>query len=82
MKQAILAGRLLMHLALVAPVLAQHGVEGLSNPYASAADVETGMRVYRTRCAVCHGPEGAGGKGTDLTLGRFRHGSSDAHDPS
>ena len=33
--------------------------------------------LYRSRCAVCHGPEGAGGKGTDLTTGRFRHGSSD-----
>lgn len=60
-----------------ATLLAQHGVGGLSNPYNSPADVEEGALLYRSRCAVCHGPEGAGGKGTDLTTGRFRYGSSD-----
>lgn len=58
-------------------MFAQHGVGGLSNPYNSPVDVQEGALLYRSRCAVCHGPEGAGGKGTDLTTGRFRHGSSD-----
>ncbi len=65
-------------LLAVLPLAAQHGVGGLTNPYTSADDVETGQEIYRLRCAVCHGPQGAGGKGTDLTQGRFRHGSSDS----
>ncbi len=65
-------------LALAAVSLpAQHGVEGLSNPYNSPEDAAAGGRIFRSHCAVCHGPEGSGGKATDLTLGRFRHGSSD-----
>ena len=63
---------------LAAPLLAQHGVEGLANPYDSPEDVEAGSRIFRSHCAVCHGPEGSGGKAVDLTLGRFRHGSSDS----
>lgn len=70
--------RLALLLALApAALFAQHGVGGLSNPYNSPLDVQEGALLYRSRCAVCHGPEGAGGKGTDLTTGRFRHGSSD-----
>lgn len=57
---------------------AQHGVEGLSNPYKTPEDAEAGGRIFRSHCAVCHGPEGSGGKAADLTLGRFRHGSSDS----
>ena len=64
--------------ALAVPVLAQHGVEGLANPYNTPEDAEAGGRIFRSHCAVCHGPEGSGGKATDLTLGRFRHGSSDS----
>jgi len=71
------AARLGLALGMAVALSAQHGVEGLSNPYSSAADVATGAVVYRQRCAVCHGPEGAGGKGTDLTRGRFEHGGSD-----
>lgn len=69
--------RIALVLAAAATLSAQHGVEGLSNPYSSPLDVEAGAVTYRQRCAVCHGPEGAGGKGTDLTRGRFRHGASD-----
>jgi putative heme-binding domain-containing protein len=60
------------------PLLAQHGVEGLSNPFNSKQDAAAGGRIFRSHCAVCHGPEGSGGKATDLTLGRFRHGSTDS----
>ena len=62
---------------LVAPLPAQHGVEDLSNPHNTPEDAEAGGRIFRSHCAVCHGPEGSGGKATDLTRGRFRHGSSD-----
>ena len=60
------------------PLLAQHGVEDLANPFNSPADAEAGGRIFHSHCAVCHGPEGSGGKATDLTRGRFRHGSSDS----
>ncbi len=60
-----------------APVLAQHADDTITNPFTSADDVEAGGRLYRSHCAVCHGIEGEGGRGVDLTTGRFRHGSSD-----
>jgi putative heme-binding domain-containing protein len=68
-----------LFLALLAvPALAQHGVEGLSNPFNTPEDAEAGGRIFRSHCAVCHGPEGSGGKAADLTTGRFRHGSADS----
>ncbi len=36
------------------------------NPYTSAADVQRGKRLFAANCAVCHGPEGAGGRGANL----------------
>ena len=47
------------------------------NPKTSPEDVAAGGRLYRSHCAECHGLKGEGGRGLDLTLGRFRHGSSD-----
>lgn len=48
------------------------------NPHTTEADVEAGARVFRRSCSLCHGAEGTGGDGPDLTRGVFRHGSSDA----
>ena len=48
------------------------------NPYTSLADVAAGAKTYRTQCAMCHGRDGTGSFGPNLTLGEFRHGSSDA----
>jgi cytochrome c oxidase cbb3-type subunit III len=48
-----------------------------TNPYSSAADVETGRRLYAGRCGHCHGQSGEGGRGAALNTGRFRHGGSD-----
>jgi putative heme-binding domain-containing protein len=48
-----------------------------TNPYSSAADVETGRRLFQGRCGHCHGQAGEGGRGAVLNTGRFRHGSSD-----
>lgn len=36
------------------------------NPYTSAADVQHGKRLFAANCAVCHSPEGAGGRGANL----------------
>ena len=50
----------------------------LRNPKTSSADVEAGGRIYRSHCTECHGRTGTGGRGPDLTTGRFRHGGSDS----
>jgi putative heme-binding domain-containing protein len=57
-------------------LLAQHGTTN-ENPFNTAADVEAGRLLYRNNCAVCHGITGEGGRGTDLTRGVYRRGSSD-----
>jgi len=49
-----------------------------TNPHTTEADVQAGERVFQRSCSLCHGAKGAGGDGPDLTLGVFRHGSSDA----
>lgn len=48
------------------------------NPHTTEADVEAGAKVFRRSCSLCHGADGTGGDGPDLTRGVFRHGSSDA----
>ena len=52
--------------------------EEVSNPYTSEEDVTLGSEVFKNHCASCHGGDGSGGKGPDLTRPRFRYGSSDA----
>lgn len=47
------------------------------NPYASAADVERGSRLFRNNWGVCHGPEGAGGRGANLAQARLRRAPDD-----
>jgi cytochrome c oxidase cbb3-type subunit III len=47
------------------------------NPYDSAADLATGRQYFLGHCAQCHGPDGEGGRGVNLTTGRYRHGDSD-----
>jgi putative heme-binding domain-containing protein len=49
----------------------------LANSHTSAEDVAAGGRIFRAHCAVCHGPEGGGGRGAKLTRGEFRHATSD-----
>ena len=51
---------------------------GLRNPRTSPADVAAGAKTFRSHCAVCHGPNGEGGRGPRLASGIFYHGSSDA----
>lgn len=48
-----------------------------NNPYDSPADLAVGRRYFLGHCAQCHGPEGEGGRGVNLTNGRYRHGKSD-----
>src|SRR5688500_381165 len=47
------------------------------NPFDSDADAAIGKQYFVGHCAQCHGPEGEGGRGVNLTTGQYRHGSSD-----
>lgn len=38
------------------------------NPFTSAADVESGRKLFLGRCGGCHGPGGDGGKGANLAV--------------
>lgn len=68
---------LLVALLAALPAASQHADDVINNPFTSASDVEAGGRMYRSHCAVCHGIEGEGGRGTNLTTGLFRHGGTD-----
>lgn len=55
-----------------------------ATPSASAAaaqpgkiDLEAGKKIFASNCAMCHGAEGKGGIGPDLTKANFRYGRSD-----
>jgi len=41
-------------------------------------DVELGGRLFQTHCSYCHGAQGEGGRGVDLTTGQYRFGGSAA----
>jgi cytochrome c oxidase cbb3-type subunit 3 len=47
------------------------------NPFTTAADLEQGKKLYRGRCAGCHGPEGDGGKGANLVTPTLSCGETD-----
>ena len=71
-------------LVLVAPLWAQirGGREPVApdtkNPFDTPEDVEIGRRLFQTHCSYCHGGSGEGGRGADLTTGRYRRGGSDS----
>jgi cytochrome c oxidase cbb3-type subunit III len=48
------------------------------NPFDTAADAAIGQRYFLGHCAQCHGPAGEGGRGINLTVGRYRMGGSDS----
>jgi putative heme-binding domain-containing protein len=54
------------------------GTLAAQNPHTTAADAAAGAKIFRSHCADCHGLNGQGGKGPDLTTGVFYHGGSDA----
>jgi cytochrome c oxidase cbb3-type subunit III len=73
-------------LACIAPLYAQGpGAEQLpapdqKNPFDTDQDAELGRMNFVTNagCAYCHGNDGTGGRGANLTNGEYRHGGSDA----
>ena len=54
---------------------AQLGVQ--NNPHDTPEDVAAGRAIFESRCVNCHGPNGEGDRGPDLTRNVYRHGSSD-----
>jgi cytochrome c oxidase cbb3-type subunit 3 len=52
--------------------------EAQSNPLdGDAKAIEGGRNIYRGRCGVCHGIDGKGFRGSDLTTGEWVHGGTD-----
>ena len=43
----------------------------------SPDDVKFGANIFHSHCAECHGLNGEGGRGPDLTRGGYRHGMTD-----
>jgi putative heme-binding domain-containing protein len=61
-----------------APVGAQATTDATTNPLAGDAKaIEGGRNIYRGRCAVCHGIDAKGFRGSDLTTGDWVHGGTD-----
>jgi|KBSSwiStaDraftv2_1062776.scaffolds.fasta_scaffold03578_8 putative heme-binding domain-containing protein len=48
-----------------------------TNPFASDADIQQGASLFQTHCSYCHGANGEGGRGADLTAGIYRRGGRD-----
>lgn len=69
---AVLGTTVLVALPL-GPLSAQAPPDALA-----AADLDAGARIFATFCVRCHGRDGTGGLGPNLTTGTFRHVSSDS----
>ena len=61
------------------PAFAQDPDKPRTNPLqGNAVALKQGQNIYRGRCAVCHGIDAKGFRGSDLTTGDWVHGGSDA----
>lgn len=47
------------------------------NPYTTASDVQRGKHLFAANCAVCHGPDGAGGRGANLSQPKLQRAPDD-----
>lgn len=61
------------------PVAAQDADRARTNPLqGNPTALKQGQNIYRGQCAVCHGIDAKGFRGSDLTTGDWVHGGSDA----
>jgi len=72
-----LAGLTWVAVTLAAAPTQAEEITTTRNPLTSPADVAAGAKTFRSHCASCHGLNGEGGRGPNLTSGVFFHGSSD-----
>ena|SRR5579871_3306905 len=49
----------------------------LVNPFTTEADLQQGSGLFQLHCSYCHGSQGEGGRGADLTAGIYRIGGKD-----
>jgi putative heme-binding domain-containing protein len=50
-----------------------------TNPFGTSEGAEQGKALFQLHCSYCHGANGEGGRGADLTTGQYRRGGSDAN---
>jgi putative heme-binding domain-containing protein len=62
-------------IALALPLWAQDRVNRFDTPEGALQ----GGALFQVHCSYCHGARGEGGRGADLTAGRYRRGGSDAN---
>lgn len=66
---------LFVFLSLASHMAAQHQE---APPHTqSPDDAKFGANIFHSHCAECHGLNGEGGRGPDLTRGAYRHGTTD-----
>src|SRR6266568_7451985 len=64
---------------LTALALPEWGQEpAQTNPFGASEGASQGRALFQIHCSYCHGANGEGGRGADLTTGQYRRGGSDA----
>jgi putative heme-binding domain-containing protein len=63
-------------IAFAVAVVASVALAAQEHSY-TPADIENGSRLFQSTCAGCHGQNGDGVAGIDLSRGQFRRGTSD-----
>jgi alcohol dehydrogenase (cytochrome c) len=53
------------------------GYASVRNPHTTPDDVRAGLEQFAARCGACHGPDGTGGTGADLTGPTLARGNSE-----
>lgn len=58
---------------------AQSSAPAGANPFDNAQGAFQGRALFQIHCSYCHGANGEGGRGADLTSGQYRRGGSDTN---
>jgi len=68
-----------MCLAVTLVAVASSQEMARTNSFDHSEGVAQGRALFQIHCSYCHGANGEGGRGADLTTGRYRRGGSDAN---